>query len=991
MPILFKWPKINKSFTLGMIVLITLYIISWQALVSIENHIRENLNTILNTTLDTSHKTIKSWAMEKLYDVKQFASRPDLIDQTRLLLEIRHQKKSILGSKPLKEIRRILKPMIEDHKDLGFFIIAPDYYNIASMRDSNLNTLNLTSKQGGYLEKAFSGKLQFVLPILSDVPLPNIAGKIVEGEATMFSIAPIYDKKGKIIAALAIRTDPSKEFTRFTQLSRGLRTGDIYVFDKKGRLMTEPRFEYQLREGGLLKKDQRGILNLSVRDPGGDITKGFKPRVPHNRLPLTEMAISATAGNRGLSIDGYNDYRGVKVVGAWLWDKEYGFGLAYEIDLDEAYQNYYFNQRVILIALSISLFVFIAIQMLLIIYNRKAKAELRFQVLERTRELYQSKAFLQSALDNSPAGIIIAEAPKGNIVYINQAVSDFRGQESPPEPATHIEEELQKKRLFDQEGIEIKFSEVPLNRALHLGEVVKGEEIFVREQNGKESWAVMYASPIYGEDGQIIAGIVVFIDITRQKISEREAHNAKKTAELANQAKSLFLANMSHEFRTPLNTVIGYSEVLDRMIHDPSQKEHLCRIMKSGRALMNLINNVLDLSKIESGKFELKNRPVILGHLFEEIRHSFQNDFTKKNLQFDFEISPDLSGAFLIDETHLNQIITNLLTNALKFTKVGYVSLKSWSASPKDNSKGGVDFFIEVSDTGIGIAEEHQSIIFEAFEQVEGISVNYSGTGLGLNITKKLVEMMGGEISLVSEENKGTTLTVRFKNLEPCESSHIILEETDFDYLSIIFKPARVLIADDLDDNRELIVRYLENYDFDLILASNGIDVLDKIRLKKPDIFLLDLKMPKMNGYELIQTLRRNSEFQSVPIIVITASALKQEEDQVRLICDEYIKKPLESKTLIQHMMKYLPYEKRETAAKKIKPDKNLSKDEISKQLSDLPKEYTFLLSQAIKTGRVESIEKLARVLPKQNSSLAKVISELIQNYEMETLRDIIR
>jgi two-component system sensor histidine kinase EvgS len=324
---------------------------------------------------------------------------------------------------------------------------------------------------------------------------------------------------------------------------------------------------------------------------------------------------------------------------------------------------------------------------------------------------------------------------------------------------------------------------------------------------------------------------------------ENIVHERTLQLEKANQSKNDFLAKMSHEIRTPMNAIMGFGEILQSIITDDKQKEYLNAISQSGRSLLRLINDILDISKIEAGQIDVKFGPINPPKFFEECKGLFIDRCKRKGLEFSLDIQEDIPNPILFDELRLLQIVLNLLGNALKFTNKGSIELKA-SYVKKGHGGNLIDFTFSVKDTGFGIPEKEIYKIFDKFFQVrKKTTQSLGGTGLGLSITKDLIEIMNGKIEVDSIEGEGTTFTVTFSDVE--------VAADDFSYQtpkmapeSYVFKNSKIVIIEDIEYNSVLLKAYLENYDLQLFFAKDGIEGLKLIEKHNPDLIITDIKMP---------------------------------------------------------------------------------------------------------------------------------------------------
>ncbi|MCP4694400.1 MAG: response regulator [Desulfobacterales bacterium] len=410
-------------------------------------------------------------------------------------------------------------------------------------------------------------------------------------------------------------------------------------------------------------------------------------------------------------------------------------------------------------------------------------------------------------------------------------------------------------------------------------------------------------------------------DITERKLAEEELirinrdlqqeirvrKRAEEKAKAANYAKSDFLANMSHELRTPLNAVTGFSELLSFVVTDTKQKGYLEAIKTAGKSLLTLINDILDLSKIEAGRMDIEYAPVNPRMIITEIEQIFKMKTAGKTLGFIVDIAPDIPPALMLDETRLRQILLNLVGNALKFTERGYIKLSAKRIPHKSDSDK-IDLVVTVEDTGSGISREDQKRIFDAFKQRSGQDARkYGGAGLGLSICKRLTEMMNGEISVTSEPDQGAVFEILLREVGVSLSEVLELEEEPFDITEISFEKGKVLVVDDVHSNRELIRELLTKVNLGVLTAENGQEAIIMAGEYQPDVILMDIRMPVMDGIEATKLLKRYPETKGIPIVALTASARPRDrEELMKSGLSGYLTKPVRLPALFGELSKWL-------------------------------------------------------------------------------------
>lgn len=493
-------------------------------------------------------------------------------------------------------------------------------------------------------------------------------------------------------------------------------------------------------------------------------------------------------------------------------------------------------------------------------------------------------------------------------------------------------------------------------------------------------------------------------DISDRKRKEQALRQAMEAAEEANQAKSIFLANMSHELRTPLNVILGFAQV---MAHDPSltphQKEDLQTIHRSGDHLLNLINDILDLSKIESGHCTTEESEIDLILVLNSLRNMLAERASSKGLDLCLEIAPEVPQFILTDCQKLRQVLLNLLSNAIKFTNRGRITLQVGvkDANPEAALTTQQVLHFAVTDTGVGIASEELTMIFDAFVQAQAGKRAISGSGLGLTISRKLLELMGGEIAVSSIQGKGSTFTF---TLPVTSSSGVNVSPEESDRLVIGLAPNqalhRILVVDDRAENRLLMVRLLTQLGLEVREAANGQEAVQLWQEWQPRLIWMDIRMPVLDGYEATKQIRAMESGQPSVIIALTAQASQSDRSlAIAAGCNDYISKPFREQTLLLKMAEYLNleylYAEPSRLPHPLASSTSAQDDRLEclnpTVLATLSETWLAQLEEATVCGDDVAIVELVAQLPPELTGLTTYLTQLADQYQFERILKFIQ
>jgi CheY-like chemotaxis protein/nitrogen-specific signal transduction histidine kinase len=397
---------------------------------------------------------------------------------------------------------------------------------------------------------------------------------------------------------------------------------------------------------------------------------------------------------------------------------------------------------------------------------------------------------------------------------------------------------------------------------------------------------------LFDDGGNVEGGVIVVFDITARKKLEHEMAEARKAAEAGLELRKTILANVSHELRTPVNAIVGMSALLASTELNEEQREYLKTMRFSSDGLLVLIDDLLDVSRIEAGKVELEEIDFSMRENFSELTKSLRLRAEEKGLLFEWKLDEQIAPRLMGDVHRLNQIVTNLIGNAIKFTPQGKVSLEIMKVGDSNDTQ---EIRFSVTDTGIGIAAERQEAVFQAFAQEDNSTTRkYGGSGLGLSISKKIVEMMGGQLKLISEKNKGTSF---FFDVKLKKAVSEVAEVKDF---RPDLQGSRILLVEDNKVNQFLAQALLSSWNAKVDISEDGQEAIDRMKAEEYDLVLMDLQMPFMDGFEATEHIREVLK-SNIPIIGLSANAMNGERERsLERGMNDYVSKPFKPEALYE-------------------------------------------------------------------------------------------
>ena len=605
------------------------------------------------------------------------------------------------------------------------------------------------------------------------------------------------------------------------------------------------------------------------------------------------------------------------------------------------------------------------------------------------KELEESKFFLETIAKNSPNLIYLVDLETTEVLFKNTSVPRLLG---------YCKEDVGEVADWPIFGVHPEDLETMKHRFQRIRELRDDEvhQSTIRAKHADGTWHwILNQERIFKRDpqGQPTQFIGTSQDVTPLKHAELEAQQAKKEAEAANQAKSEFLAAMSHEIRTPLNAIMGMAEFLEETHLNAEQQQHVASILKGGDTLLHLINDILDLSKIEAGQLELEEAPFDLSEIVEQQMEIVAFSAHRKDLELSHRFEPNTPVHWVGDAGRLRQILFNLLGNAIKFTPSGTIQLLiqsvPLSAAPSHNLR------FSVKDSGIGIPLEKQRLIFEQFSQADASTTRqFGGTGLGLSICKHLVEAMGGRIGVESKLGESSTFFFTLPlepaaNLPAPESKPAPPPPSSKEKNTL--SPFRVLLVEDEPINQQIMRQQLERIGGTVEVAENGAHALEAFQTKPYDFVLMDMQMPIMDGYTATAKLRaweQEQQRRPTPVVALTAYSLKEALQQcLEVGCNDYLTKPVNRSMLLQKVQELLKFSPEPAPQEFVPPV--LESRKRSAYRVQMPEIFADLIPDIMKNKQQQFQQLMAALEQKDFQTIGFVSHQLKGSHHMERVNEL--
>lgn len=868
---------VNPTLLSAALAIVLLFFFTTLALRHIHSSQERVIRAHLQTSLNSFSELITIWQQQNLGALQMLVNS----SQGKILL------KQVLleqGSNPVthEALGDWLYPVLTVMGFDGFSVINHERIIVAASTKSYRQQPVLLPETMEVLDKALARRPAISRPVVAIRPLDGPRGLQPAG-SLMQNMCVLFESEVTAPGYFCLRFNTQSSFFPIFFKGRNGASGEIYAIDNHGRFITPPRF---------------GSTNLTSTEPHWDdsrIGKEVKvPDIDSEPGPLTEMVDFLINREAGFIKIGYDDYRGMSVAGAGRWMDEMELGLIIEQDVQEAMAPYLASRNII-IGLSLSAIVLIVVLTMTAIVNR--------------RRLVVREGRFRSLLDNLPAATHMTSVDH-RLLVVNPAFckllkidrSDLLGRNLHEVPAPKWLKPLM--QAEEQVGPESYWTD------------------FISELNdpeGKQRYYRIVRFPVIYSEEQIPHSFAcLWMDATDQVITSRRLaevnHNlehmvgerthelmrAKDEALAASQAKAEFLANMSHEIRTPLNAIIGLAHIALASKPEARQRTYLEKMRGSGEHLLQVINDILNFSRMEAGKLALDHSEFSIDQLIDKVVDLIWEKASEKGLEVNVNIDKSIPPRLLGDSLRLGQILINFCANAVKFTDQGSISIRVTQVRDWQER---VELLFEVEDSGIGIDADKLEKLFKPFQQVDSSSTRrFEGTGLGLSICKNLAELMNARIDVKSQLGQGSCFLLRVqleKNNRQIAPANLIKVASAPAKLTPI--NCTVLVVEDNLLNQEIMMSLLESMEVKALCVGSGPEAIVAIQQQVFDLVLMDIQLPGMDGVEATARIRELAVGKHLPIVAVTANALPgDKETYLAAGMDDYLSKPIEPTQLHQ-------------------------------------------------------------------------------------------
>jgi two-component system, sensor histidine kinase and response regulator len=849
----------NKRIRFGIVIttlaIILMMVFCALALRSMATEYRENVSSHLENTLDNVTQLVALMQQDEMSRVQAITAHPNHAALAERV--ITHPDDPKLA----EEYARWITPIFRSRGFEGYSVIDTSLTIIAASSPSYVGKPVSAAATADALKIALKTGIAVTRPISAPRPVTRDGVQLPVGTLYQLACARI-DGASKPIGFLCLRSNPQLRMYKVLEAGRTGNSGEAYMIDAQGRIVSPSRFEAELAHPNSALPGW-SAFGLLARVPQAPLSLR-SPIIPADSetRPLTRMAaeLLKSRSDKTGYLENYQDYRGRPVIGMGRWLNGIEMGLIVEEDLSESFSSYEVSRNVLLT------FTTVAIGLILGLITLEFRSHRSLAISERR---------LRAFSENVPVGMHVRN--RNGIYTLTNPV---------------FESTINRKRedVIGKRDEDLYPADVARQRIAEHQEVLGSGRTIVRINtvtiDGKETIFRVMRFPVYGyDDTTIIAVGSIAVDISEQIHAQREleglAHTleskveertrqlseARSEAEAAAKAKSEFLANMSHEIRTPLNAIIGISHLTTRLNDNPRLDHYLERIRSSSQHLLGIVNDILDFSKIEAGKMAAEQDSFSLEHLLEHVAGLVWDKADAKGLELIVAIERGVPRQLVGDSMRISQVLINFINNAVKFTEHGEVVLRVQTVSITANS---TRLRFAVEDSGIGIATEDLPSLFKPFGQLDGsMARRFEGTGLGLIISKKLAELMGGNVSVSSVLGEGSTFSMELPLGIAPEPETAVLPRIDL-------RNRKALVIDDNLHARQMMVSLLRSMSFEAAEASGGLEGIGMVSAadlsSAPyDVVFIDWKMPGLNGAETAARLRKMSLRGTMPQLVMIA------------------------------------------------------------------------------------------------------------------------